>query len=371
MDELDHIAPTSQTFKSLLTLPESASGLLRVIGIANTHTLSTNSISSSSGVLTLHFAPYTSSQLYQILEARLASLYKPEKSSAAAKRFLPVPTLTLLTKKVASLTGDVRCLLEVLRGAIDLATSSSSQSSGDVLAAPTYSVTPAHVLAALKSHSPSALSTPSSDSSSSTSNSEIVAKIGSLGLQARLVLLSILLASKRLEAGLTLSASCSVAKRSSVGIVPRKDISIETHQLHGYYSSMLSRGDSDLCAPATRNEFIDLISMLEGHCLVSVATATCLSPTKKRALSRSTSFSSVKNKNAATGDVRLGAGVWVDEVLRGLGINKIDSADVTEEEASAIWKQETSRLTKELKVLQAKAAKSSQSAVGFVDATED
>jgi len=134
---------------------------------------------------------------------------------------------------------------------------------------------------------------------------------------------------------------------------------------------MLSRSDTDLCAPVLRNEFIDLISMLEGIGLVSVVTASCSSPTKKRTFGRSASFSSVKNKNAATGDVRLGAGVWVDEVLRGLGINNTDSADVTEEEASAIWKRESSRLSKEIKALQAKSAKSAQSAVGFVGALED
>ncbi|KAJ3868301.1 hypothetical protein EV359DRAFT_70664 [Lentinula novae-zelandiae] len=377
LDELDHIAPTTQTFTSLLTLPEASSGLLRVIGIANTHTLSTTTISTDC-VQTLHFAPYTSTQLLRILQSRLAALNDSEKSSAVMKKFLPVPTLMLLTKKVASLTGDVRCLLEVLREAIDLASAVPASKEVNVLEDPTCSVTPAHVLAALKVRVPTSISAPfaSPKSSPFVSNSEIVSKISSLGLQARLVLLSILLASKRLEAGLTLSGSTlpSIsAKRSCSNDIPGRDIGIDTQQLHGYYSNMLSRGDSDLCAPASRNEFIDLTAMLEGIGLVSVATVTCSSPTKmaKRAFGRSSSFISVKSKNAAMGDVRLGSGVWVDEVLRGLGISNKDSVDVKEEEARAIWSRECARSAKEVKVWQAKSAQPQQPVAGFSDAFED
>ncbi|KAF9071652.1 P-loop containing nucleoside triphosphate hydrolase protein [Rhodocollybia butyracea] len=373
LDELDHIAPNAQVFTSLLALPESSSGLLRVIGIANTHTLSTGS-SSDSQVRILHFAPYTSSQLLQILQSRLTPVYDSEKVSVAVKKLLPVSTLTLLTKKVASLTGDVRCLFEVLRCAIDLA-SVASQGATDILDAPAYSVTPAHIISALKTHTPSTKSTlPSSVAlPSSIANSEIVSKICSLGLQARLVLLSVLVASKRLEEGLALSSSGSpspVAKRSSANNISRKDISIDPQQLHGYYCSILSRGDSDLCAPASRNEFVDLIGRLEGIGLVSVATVVGSSPTK-RAFGRSTSFSSAKSKSAAAGGVRLGAGVWVDEVLRGLGIDNPNSVDVKEEEARAIWNSESSRLTKELKVIQAKSSKSTHVAAGFENALED
>ncbi|KIK67494.1 hypothetical protein GYMLUDRAFT_37626 [Collybiopsis luxurians FD-317 M1] len=374
LDELDHIVPTSQAFTSLLTLPQNSSGLLRVIGIANTHTLS---IANNAYIRTLHFAPYTSAQLLQILKSRLAVLYDSEKSSATAKRLLPVPTLTLLTKKVASLTGDVRCLFEVLRGAIDLAVEPSpSAKETSVLDTPTFAVTPAHVLSALKTHIPTPINTltPSAESLPSASNSAIVSKISSLGLQARFALLSVLLASKRLEAGLTLSSlnSSALTKHLKPGGLSAKDIGIDTLQLHVYYSSMLSRGDSDLCSPVSRSEFIDLIAMLEGVGLVNVATVTCSSPTKmsKRSFGRSASFSSAKNKSPVTGDVRLGQGVWVDEVLRGLGIDSVDSLDIKEEEARAIWVHESSRLNKEVKALQAKSTKPAQ-AVGFSDALED
>ncbi|KAF5393365.1 hypothetical protein D9757_000526 [Collybiopsis confluens] len=369
LDELDHIVPTSQSFASLLSLPKLSSGLLRVLAIANTHTLSTTT---TPNICTLHFAPYTSAQLLQILQSRLTHLYESEKFSALMKKFLPVPTLTLVAKKVASLTGDVRCLFEVLRGGIDLATKPSSNAGQSSILAATYVVTPAHILSALKKHTPTPTNTPSpQESASSASNSAIVLKISALGLQARLVLLAVLLSSRRLKAGLTLSHLSSPLMKSSNSGVFSKSFDMDTHQLHGYYSNMLSRGDSDLCSPASKSEFVDLIGMLEGNGLVNVATVTSSSPTKmsKRTFGRSTSFTSAKNKSASTGNVRLGPGVWVDEVLQGLGINNVNSSDVREEEARALWMSESSRLSKEVKALQTKSIK--PAAAGFADAFED
>jgi hypothetical protein len=72
----------------------------------------------ASSALTLHFASYSSQQLLQVLQARLSPLYDTSECPEAAEhanRFLPTATLTLLTKKIASQTGDVRALFEVLR----------------------------------------------------------------------------------------------------------------------------------------------------------------------------------------------------------------------------------------------------------------
>ncbi|EEB94658.1 hypothetical protein MPER_06492 [Moniliophthora perniciosa FA553] len=223
LDELDHIASTSQALSSLFSLPTSHADVFRVIGIANTHTLTSSSAATPPQVQTIHFAPYTSAQLQQILQSRLALLRRSDTSPEvvdASKKFLPVPTITLLSKKVAALTGDVRALLEVLRGAIDLAVASQPKTQ-DPLTAPTHTVTPTHVLDALKAYKPSS-STPTSpqaaasSSSASSSNSEIVLKVRALGIQPRLALLALILASKRIEAGLTLGLSLppSAIKRS-------------------------------------------------------------------------------------------------------------------------------------------------------------
>ncbi|KAK0191479.1 P-loop containing nucleoside triphosphate hydrolase protein [Armillaria mellea] len=352
LDELDHIATTTQSLFAVFSLPSRRSSALRVIGIANTHTLTSSTASFSSSVQTLHFPPYTSAQLQLIVQARLAPLYNAE-SAEDAKKFLPTAPLVLLTKKVAALTGDVRSLFEVLRGAIDAAasagTSKNSQASSKV------SITPTHVLAALKAHSPLNKMPPSVPSSTTSScSSDIASKVKSLGLQARLVLLSILLYSKRMEAGLplTMSTSSSPMKRSQSS--PRLSAvatSMEMSQLHVFYSAVLRRGDNDVFAPVSRSEFGDITGMLEGFGLVST-TSVFGSKGGKRQLARNASFTQGAQKGVVSRNVQLAIGVWPEEILRGMGIEASESSvsdDVIEEEVSALWRQELIRLERDRK----------------------
>ncbi|RDB16817.1 Cell division control protein 6 [Hypsizygus marmoreus] len=419
LDELDHITPTTQSLSSLFSLPNTTPSTLRIIGIANTHTLtssssSTSSISAASNVQTLHFAPYTPAQLQAVLQSRLQPLYEVDSADdgkllAAAKKLLPPPTLMLLTKKVAALTGDVRSLFEVLRGAIDLAVIAAATSSPtspslasvneDPLATPTPTVTPAHILAALKAYTPSSTSTsttkatlPSQSNAPapSTGNSEIVAKISNLGLQARLALLCILLASKRLEADLPLSASASSSpkkspsspmKRSSSLPNPNSNgVGIDPSQLHAYYGTILTRSDSSPFEAVSRSEFGDLVGVLEGIGLVCLGGAADLSSGTgaKRAFGRSASFGGGAGfggagKGKGKGEVRLAKGVRTDEVLRGLGITDLAEtpADVIEEEVHAIWAREKARLSRDLKAIERERARTKASMNGFEGALED
>ncbi|KAK0453058.1 P-loop containing nucleoside triphosphate hydrolase protein [Armillaria borealis] len=357
LDELDHIATTTQSLSAVFSLPACRSSALRVIGIANTHTLTSSTASFSSSVQTLHFPPYTPAQLQLIVQARLAPLYNAE-SAEEAKKLLPTAPLILLTKKVAALTGDVRSLFEVLRGAIDAATSAGISKDGQ--ASSKFSVTPAHVLAALKAHSPLNKMSPSvSSSTASSCNSDIASKVKSLGLQARLVLLSILLSSKRMEAGLplTMSTSSSPTKRSQSS--PRLSTvatSMETSQLHVFYSAVLRRGDSDVFMPVSRSEFGDITGMLEGFGLVST-TSVFGSKGGKRPLTGTVSFTQGAQKGVVSGNVQLATGVWPEEVLRGMGIGASETSvsdDVMEEEVSALWRQELSRLERDRKNAEAK-----------------
>lgn len=358
LDELDHIATTPQSLETLFSLPAANPSVIRVIGIANTHTL-TSSASFSSSVRTIHFAPYTPTQLLQIIEARLAPLRNDEAEADQAKTLLPAPALTLLTKKVAAMTGDVRSLFEVLRGAIDTAVTSCK---GDRRP----SITPAHVLATLKSHGPSnkkPLAHSSMPSIPGSSDSEIVSNVKSLGLQARIVLLLILLSSKRIEAGLPLLSTA--APKS-----PSKATRIETSHLFIFYSLALQRGDSDVFTPVSRSEFVDLLGMLDGVGLVS-ATSTIGSPRGKGGKGSLTRTSS----GNITGDVQIASGIRYDEVLKGLGVKSADahlSDDVMEEEVSALWHRETARINKEIKEAQNLAAKSQERRnPHFADAMED
>ncbi|KAJ6594225.1 P-loop containing nucleoside triphosphate hydrolase protein [Mycena capillaripes] len=405
LDELDHIAPTAQSLTSLFSLSASRPSTLRVVGIANTHTLTASSsaafVPSSSNVRTLHFAPYTPAQLLQILQSRLAPLYvsdasedadSAESARQAATKFLAPPALNLLTKKIAALTGDVRSLFEVLRGAIDLAVASPVSSPSPTPSRveenplnPTTksAVAPSHVLAALKAYTPSStLATRAAGTGPSpvTTNSEIVTKIRSLGLHARLVLLALLLASKRLEAGLPLSSTSNSSSPVKRGAAPASAIGgLDPAQLHAFYIAILSRSCDGVFSPVSRSELGDLIGMLEGVGLIVCpastalpsATSASLGGKGKRAFGRSASFGFGANRSGGgAGDVRLAPAVRTEEVLRGLGIGAVDDDDVAAEEVNAIWVKENGKLARDTTARDHKAKKDTANP-GFDDAMED
>lgn len=368
LDELDHIASSNQTLSSIFSISQQHPSTLRIIGIANTHTLTSSlaqlSTREASSALTLHFGAYSSQQLLQVLQARLSPLYDnlecPE-ATEQAKKFLPASTLTLLTKKIASQTGDVRALFEVLRGAIDLAVTSLKVADADAnpLTTPPLIVKPDHILAALKAYLPSTGGGRSSSSlvPSPTSN-ETVTKVRNLGLQVRLALLCILLASKRMEATLSLSASTTLTPTKSpvkrAGSSISKTAGLDVAQLHAYYSTVLTRADNDIFTPVSRSEFSDLIGMLETLGLVasrSVRMATASpSRTGRRALGRAASFGGAAKGAAAGQDIKLAETIRADEVLRGLGVTDGSAAsDVREEEVRAVWARECGRIARESK----------------------
>ena len=370
---------------------------MRLIGIANTHTLTSSTSATlmpSKNVQTIHFAPYTPTQLQNILQSRLSPLQSTELENEV-KKFLPPPTLMLLTKKVAALTGDVRSLFEVLRGAIDLAVAPSmTRKSADEnpFNTPKATVTPQHILAALKAYTSAAPMAPTTNSiAPTTSNGETVTKIRNLGLQAQLVLLTILLGSKRLEAGMSLSTSNNTSPKKPTANALKRTASspnpalgaavgIETGLLHTYYTTVLSRSDLGIFKPVSRSEFSDLLGVLEGVGLVSLssslfASESSSSPSKgKRAFGRSASFGSGLGKNSAggVGVVRLVEGLWADEILRGLGASDSDPSpasddvpvDARKEEICGIWEQEKSRLTRDLKSLVSSTVSRSETFAG-------
>ncbi|KAI0371145.1 P-loop containing nucleoside triphosphate hydrolase protein [Pilatotrama ljubarskyi] len=389
LDELDHIASSSQALAPLFTLANTYP-CLRLIGIANTHTLTSSSCTTFSvqsvvGVETLHFSPYTPEQLLVILRTRLAPLSEGEDTTLAehAKKFLPLPTLTLLSKKIAAQTGDVRAVFEVLRGAIDIAVTAAALA--DPMDAPTP-VTPAHILAALKAYAPAGrtTTTPATAATPSlsrkTSDSETVNKIRELGLQQRLLLLSMLLAVKSVEAGVALASSSptpSVSRsslkrsQSSAAVQPStKSTSFELSQVHSFYSGILGRAENGVFTPVSRSEFGDLAGVLEvvGLLTLSSSSATPSTPRKpgKKGFGRSASFA---GGIQAAQQVCFVENVRLDEVARGLGLGVDDiPTDAREEEVRAIYQREQARIAREAK---ARAQTSRTVAVGFEDAMED
>jgi cell division control protein 6 len=351
---------------------------LRVIGIANTHTLTSSasalSVDGVTGVSTLHFSPYDPEQLLSILQSRLkplASLESPT-PEAVVQRFLPVPTLSLLSRKIAAQTGDVRSLFEVLRGAIDLAVTQPPASEKD-----TPPVTPSHILAALKAYAPASKVPPAPSPalpSKGCTNSETVNKVRNLGLHARLALLALLVACRRAEASLSLlshpqaSPPRSPIKRSnsSPTPVPATQANIDMSQLHAFYGAILARGKSGTFTPVSRSEFGDLAGVLETIGLVSLSASSQTG----RKLSRTTSSNrSMKGLSSAQQNrsVTFVEGIRPDEVLRGLGIDA-EKKDICEEEVEGIWKRELSRIRKEARIQQPSI---DPITLGFDDATEE
>jgi cell division control protein 6 len=370
LDELDHIAHSTSTLSSLFAC-------MRVVGIANTHTLtaSVSAVNGSTGVQTLHFSAYSATQLAEIVQMRLAPLSDDITDAAAVKRMLPVPALTLLSKKIATQTGDVRAIFEVLRGAIDLAVVDAKQAGKD--ASPI--ITPTHVLAALKAHAPATAGVTAAVSTQATAvpsttpgNSELVTKARALSMHARLAMLAVVLASQRLDAGLAVGSSPTSSVKSPIKRMLSSpaviaSAALDSAQLHGYYTSLLTRSDSDAFVPVSRSEFTDLLGILETVGLVSMSLGATASPVK-----RSSSFGGTgKGKMAGTGtrsqEIRLAEGVRVDELLRGLGVlTTEDAQDIREEEVRAVYEREHNRIAREIKN---RATQSSASI--FAEAIED
>jgi cell division control protein 6 len=363
---------------SLFALARKHSSALRIIGIANTHTLTSSvsplSLDSVIGVSTLHFKPYDPQQLLSILQSRLKPLTDLESptSEAVVQQFLPVSTLTLLSRKIAAQTGDVRSLFEVLRGAIDIAVTRPPSSDKD-----TPPVSPPHILTALKAYAPASKVTPAAQSTvpaKSSTNSETITKVRNLGLHARLALLALMLACHRTEASLPLlspiqkSSPRSPVKRShsSPNPLPATQAGIDMSQLHAFYSVILTRHGSDTFTPVSRSEFGDLAGVLETIGLISLFSSSI-----GRKIARTSSFPSRGTKSPTRGQqnhsVALMQGVRPDEVLRGLGIDA-EAKDICEEEVEGIWKHELTRIRKEVRSQKPNAGSAN---LGFEDATED
>jgi len=383
LDELDHIASSPQSIASIFSVAQAHPSRLRIISIANTHTLTSTSsqvdIQGIAGVKTVHFSPYTSEQLVGILMTRLEPLFSDTVHLKQAEKFLPKTSLTLLSKKIAAQAGDVRSLFEVLRGAIDYASKASTDIALD---GPVPVVTPNHIVSALKSYAPASAATSSaSRNTNAASSSEVVMKVGGLGLQARLSLLAMLLALKRQEQGLLIS---SVPAKTSVKTTPGKSAlkranttprvsSLDMTQLHTYYVKLLSKSNG-IFSPASRTEFADIISMLETLGIIGKESNGPSTPSKtgRRTLARSISFSCGTKTNTSYA-IAFVEGVRTDELLRGLGVGEqvvIESGEVDtqQEELRAIWNEELRVIRKDIGAL----TKSKNVIVdGFADMTED
>ncbi|KAF8478346.1 P-loop containing nucleoside triphosphate hydrolase protein [Gautieria morchelliformis] len=344
LDEIDHLATSTSTSWSVSQMFAIAAtpqlrACLRIIGISNTHTLIHSK--PSANTRTIHFEPYTATQMKAILSARLTNL---PSSSAFVNLFSPA-TLALLTMKISSQTGDIRTVFSVARRALDLAVAESTSS-------PATTVTPAHILAALKA-SHACIGTPQGGGSS-----EIVVRVRNLGLHARFALAALLLAARRIAFSLPLSGSTSAVSSSKLkentyhtsgssapggGGAPSAS-AIDITALHGFYTAVLSRAAGGAFCGVGRTEFTDLVGLMEGSGLVELAQGRSFG-----------SKTGGGRKNKSVQAVSIANGVRAEELVRGLIGSSVDgnregaALDVREQEVKHVWENEIARIAREVK----------------------
>lgn len=310
----------------IFALPASFPTSLRIIGISNDLALSTSTPSNNPkptpSLATLNFAPYTAPEIQAILSTRLAE----------SSKLIMTPALSLLAKKVSSQTGDIRFAMEVLRRALEHAEKDKKGQGNGVVGMK-------HVLDALRAK----------ETSASAAGNGMVAVVRGLGLHARLVLVAILVASRRVKRALPLLSthSASVLVKSSAA-------TMSPSALHTLYTHLLTHSATEggMFTPVSRNEFTDILGLLETMGLVSLTaspSALLFSPSKRG------------RRPASEGSVALADGAREDDVVKGLTtVDASGAAGIKEEEVRRIWERESARVEKEAKARKEKGDENSR-----------
>ncbi|KAG8699290.1 AAA ATPase [Ceratobasidium sp. 395] len=395
LDELDFILQTPSALSSIFSVAESAPTALRIIGISNTLTLGASGCPSTKAkaidFLTLDMPAYTAEDIVRIVQGRLASLTSlskpnpltPASASPTGASLVIAPTaLSFLAKKIAAQTGDLRTAFDAVRRTIELAErevnpfAPTPSKTNNPSAGPTNNgfATMKHVLDALRGRD-------------GLAGGQAVNNARGLGMQARLVLVSILVARRRAAAGLVLLPVKSVNNlaRTPSKAIPRtpsktsravlqasptkrsragESEMYEASTLHAAYSAILTSDGA--FAPVSRSEFQDLLGVLETAGLVTVVGTTAGTTPSRGTPSR--------RKNPMVGGepfVGLAEGVREEDVLRGLGSAGVGgTSGVKEEEAMALWERELKRSRRDVERVHRAAEREREAAAvdGFADA---
>ncbi|CAE7126838.1 unnamed protein product [Rhizoctonia solani] len=391
LDELDFVLRTPSALSSIFDLANAVPTHLRIIGISNTLTLgatgSQTPASAPSSFLSLDISPYVAEDIVKIVQGRLSTLESaPSGEPSAAARvtgasLVIAPTaLTFLSKKVATQTGDLRAALDAVRRTIELAErevnpfAPSTPSRVPATAVPNPAGNPGvatmkHVLDALRGRD-------------GLAGGQAIGIARGLGMQARLVMVSILVARRRAAAGLVIlpvksvnsltrtpskapprtpsrtgrgAQQTSPSKRARAG----EPELYEASALHAAYTAILTSDGA--FAPVSRSEFQDLLGVLEtGGLIKIIGTVGQATPSRRKA----TALSSEPL-------VGLAEGIREEDVIRGLGnAGAGATAGVKEEEAMALWDRELKRSSRDVERVKRAAEREKEAAVvdGFADA---
>ncbi|VDC07610.1 unnamed protein product [Peniophora sp. CBMAI 1063] len=124
MDELDQLMTTKQdVVYNFFNWPTLVGSKLVVLAVANTMDLPervmTGRVRSRLGMIRINFQPYTTPQLQEIVQSRLASA-KHGLRTSAPDVMLP-DAIKFAAMKVSSLSGDARRVLDICRRTVELA----------------------------------------------------------------------------------------------------------------------------------------------------------------------------------------------------------------------------------------------------------
>ena len=304
----------------------AATNRIRIVAISNTHTLTAKL---PDDAITLHFSPYTSDEMSAIIRVRLAPL------TEEGIMVIQPNALTLVCKKAATQTGDLRACLSLFCQALAMVEKMTLEKKS-----PSSTLIPVGMSDVIKASKATMAMAPT-----------VGVKVKDLNVQSRLVLLTFLIASRRLTSGLTLLPSSNTRKEA---FTPMKRNSITLVALHTLYESTLATPGGVFSA-VTWSEFIDVVGVLEVQGLLSVDDQAGFK-TGRASSKRQTSWES---------RVSLPAGVRLDEVVKVL--TAVEDAGAKEQEIRRMWEEQAFAIDKEAQRQQtAHAVK----ALAFEDAEE-
>ena len=304
----------------------TATNRTRIVAISNTHTLTTKLPDDAT---TLHFSPYTADEMSAIIRVRLAPLMEE------GSMVIQPAALTFICKKVATQTGDLRACLSLLCQALAMVEKTAHEGKP-----PSPTLIPVGMTDVLKASKAATVIAPT-----------VRIKVNGLNMQSRLILLTFLIASRRLTSGLTLLPSSSKKEEKSA---PAKQASITPTALYTLYESTLA-AHGGVFSVVSRSEFLDVLGVLEVQGLLSMDDQVGPKATKYPS----------RRQTSRESTVSLPVGVRVDEVVKALTV--VQGAGAKEQEIRRMWEKQVFAINKEA---QRQRTAHAIKAVAFEDAVE-
>lgn len=306
LDELEHLH--GDAISELMSV---ATKSFRIIGISNAHTLTTKPTTS---IVTFHFKPYTAVEMNEIVGSRLDTLPLP----SGIKSLIAPTALKFACTKISGQTGDLRSCFALIREAIELAEKDHLKKTlaqeGDE-EVPVVTIAMSHVLGAIKAAASKA--------------SGAASVVRQLNLQARLVLLSLLLAIRRLNASLSLTSAPKAGKQNAKS---KATETLSVDSLYNFYTTLLKGNDAGFQA-LSRNEFTDVLVLLETQGLAQCGLSA--TPSKGRKNDKSQAVSIPPNSRE-------------EEMVKGLTVPEDGKEEGPKErEIRSVWSKETLKIRRE------------------------